>query len=85
MVVTDIVCNNHEPIPKDTSIGMVEKPVLDDKSDSTVEILVRVYVNDYKIGTPILKLRMVARLVNVPERWIYCQRISCWRGMRQSN
>ena len=53
MVVNDIVCNNDEPIPKDTSIGMVEKPVIDDKSDSIVEIPMRFYVNDYKLGTPI--------------------------------
>ena len=53
MVVIDIVCNNDEPIPKYASIGMVEKPVLDDKNDSTVEIPVRVYFNDCKLGTPI--------------------------------
>ena len=53
MDVNDIVCNNDEPIPKDASIGMVEKPVLDDKSDFTVEIPIRVYVNDCKLGTPI--------------------------------
>ena len=53
MVVNDIGYNNDEPIPKDTSIGMVEKPVLDDKSDSTVEIPVRAYVNDCKLATPI--------------------------------
>ena len=53
MVVNDIVCNNDEPIPKDASIGMVEKPMLDDKSDSTIEIPVRVYFNDCKLGTPI--------------------------------
>ena len=53
MAANDIVCNNDEPIPKDASIGMVEKPMLDDKSDSTVEIPVRFYVNDCKLGTPI--------------------------------
>ena len=77
MDFNDIVYNNDEPIPKYASIGMVEKPVLDDKSDSIVEIPMRVYVNDCKLVTPISKLRMVARLVNVIERWIYCQRISC--------
>ena len=46
MVVNDIGCNNDEPIPKDTSIGMIEKSMLDDKSDSIVEIPLRVYVND---------------------------------------
>ena len=53
MVVNDIVCNNGEPIPKDARICMVEKPMLDDKSESIVEILVRVYFNDCKLGTPI--------------------------------
>ena len=53
MVVNDIVCNNDEPIPKYASIGMVEKPMLDDKSDSIVEIPVRVYFNDCKLNTPI--------------------------------
>ena len=53
MAVNDIVYNNDEPIPKYASIGMFEKPMLDDKSDSTVEIPVIVYVDDCKIGTPI--------------------------------
>ena len=53
IVVNNIVCNNDEPIPKYESIGMVEKPMLDDKSDSTVEINVRVYFNECKLGTPI--------------------------------
>ena len=53
MDVNDIVYNNDEPIPKYASIGMIEKPVLDDKSDSIVEIPVRVYFNDCKLGAPI--------------------------------
>ena len=53
MDINDFGCNNDEPIPKDARIGMVEKPVFDDKSDSTVEIHVRVYFNDCKLGTPI--------------------------------
>ena len=53
MAINDIVCNNDEPIKKYASIGMVEKPVLDDKSDSIVEIPVRVYFNACKLGTPI--------------------------------
>ena len=53
MVFNDIVCNNDERIPKDASIFMVEKPMLDDKSDSTIEIHVRFYFNDCKVGTPI--------------------------------
>ena len=39
MVVNDIGCNNDEPIPKYASIGMVEKPMLDDKSEDIPEQL----------------------------------------------
>ena len=53
MVVNDIVYNNDEPLPKYASISIVEKPVLDDKSDSIVEIPVRDYANECKLGTPI--------------------------------
>ena len=53
MVFNDIFCNNDERIPKYASIGMVENIVLNDKSDSTVEINVRVYFNECKLGTPI--------------------------------
>ena len=57
MDVNDIVCNNDEPIPKDASIGMVENIVLNDKSDSTVEIPMRVYFNDCKTWYTYLKIK----------------------------